>query len=94
MRFAEGAHATTPDPAWKRGRGATPAGDSEDAETLERHGGAREACRRAHPGAAGRGVVEILREKAAAAGRAASEPVDILRVTAAADAPASRRDAA
>ena len=62
MRFAGCAHATTLDLAWMRGTGAAPAGDSEDAELLQRHGDAHEARHLARLRAAGRGVVEIVRE--------------------------------
>ena len=62
MRFAGCAHATTLDLAWMMGRGAAPAGDSEDAELLQRHGDAHEARHLARLRAAGRGVVEIVRE--------------------------------
>ena len=62
MRFAGCAHATTLDLARMRGTGAAPAGDSEDAELLQRHGDAHEARHLARLRAAGRGVVEIVRE--------------------------------
>jgi uncharacterized protein len=62
MRFAGCAHATTLDLAWMMGRGAAPAGDSEDAELLQRHGDAHEARHLARLRAAGRSVVEIARE--------------------------------
>jgi hypothetical protein len=78
MRFSGCAHATTLDLAWMRGTGVAPAGDSEDAELLQRHGDAHEARHLARMRAAGRGVVEIVREgvslaQGAAATRAALE---------------------
>ena len=62
MRFAGCAHATTLDLAWMMGRGAAPGEDSEDAQLLQRHGDAHEARHLARLRAAGRGVVEIVRE--------------------------------
>ena len=78
MRFAGCAHATTLDLAWMMGRGAAPGEDSEDAQLLQRHGDAHEARHLARLRAAGRGVVEIVREgvslaQGAAATRAALE---------------------
>lgn len=67
MRFAGCAHATTLDLAWMRGRGAAPAGDSENAELLQRHGDAHEARHLARLRAAGRSVVEIAKEGASLA---------------------------
>lgn len=62
MRFAGCAHATTLDLAWMVGRGTAPGGDSEDAQLLQRHGDAHEARHLARLRAAGRGVVEIVRD--------------------------------
>ena len=62
MRFAGCAHATTLDLAWMMGRGTAPVEDSEDAELLQRHGDAHEARHLARLKAAGRGVVEIVRD--------------------------------
>ncbi len=62
MRFSGCAHATTLDLAWMKGVGAAPSGDSEDAELLRRHGDAHEARHLARLRAAGRSVVEIVRE--------------------------------
>ena len=60
MRFAGCAHATTLDLARMK---PAPAGDSEDAELLQRHGDAHEARHLARLRAAGRGVVEIVRDR-------------------------------
>ena len=62
MRFAGCAHATTLDLAWMAGRGTAPGEDSEDAQLLQRHGDAHEARHLARLKAAGRSVVEIVRE--------------------------------
>ena len=62
MRFAGCAHATTLDLAWMMGRGTAPGEDSEDAELLQRHGDAHEARHLARLRAAGRSVVEIVKE--------------------------------
>ena len=62
VRFAGCAHATTLDLAWMMGRGTAPGEDSEDALLLQRHGDAHEARHLARLRAAGRGVVEIVRE--------------------------------
>ena len=72
MRFAGCAHATTLDLAWMRGEGAAPAGDSEDAELLQRHGDAHEARHLARLRAAGRSVVEIVKQGSLAQGVAAT----------------------
>ena len=61
MRLAGCAHATTLELAWIRGWGAAPAGDSEAAQPLQRHGDAHEARHLARLRAAGRGVVEIVK---------------------------------
>ena len=76
MRLAGCAHATTLELAWMRGPGAAPAGDSEAAQLLPRHGDAHEARHLARLRAAGRGVVGIVKDgmslaQGAAAARAA-----------------------
>jgi uncharacterized protein len=79
MRFAGCAHATTLDLAWMRGRGTAPAGDSEDAERLQRHGDAHEARPLARLKAAGRSVVEIVKEGASLAQGVAATRVALER---------------
>lgn len=61
MRFMGCSHATTLDLAHMRGTGPEPREDSEDVALLQKQGDAHEAAHLAKLGAAGRGVVEIVR---------------------------------
>lgn len=61
MRFMGCAHATTLDLSRLRGEGPEPREDSEDAALLQKQGDAHEAAHLARLGAAGRGIVEIVR---------------------------------
>lgn len=80
MRFSGCAHATTLDLAWMKGVGAAPAGDSEDAELLQRHGDAHEARHLARMRAAGRGVVEIVKDGVSLAQGAAATRAALVRL--------------